>query len=437
VRHRLYRRIFLSLLGFVLAALVLAGLAGHLLLAEVVRTHLRSHLLSVGTDVARHLPPAGQPDAELQAGLERGVARWPVAAALFSRAGRRLAFTLSDLPPPPPGTDSPRWLASRAGPVLAVPLSDGRVLVLQPRRLPRPAGFVFAVLGMAALLAAASYPVARLMTRRLESLEEGVRRFGEGDLSARVDGSGDDELASLAASFNRAADRLQNLVEAQRRVLASASHELRSPLARLRLALELAGEDDPASVGDRLKAAAAEVQELDTLVEELLLAGRLELQPPAIPDEEMDLGALVAEEAARTAAAVEIRPTKLRADARLLRVLVRNLLENARRHGLDTPVEAGVEPLTPGPSGARLWVADGGPGVPEEERERIFEPFYRPAGSAGNRREGAGLGLHLVRRIAERYGGTAVCLPREKGGTRFEVTLRPPQSTTRQGTPNS
>ncbi len=426
MRHRLYRRIFLSLLGFVLAALVLAGLAGHLLLAEVVRTHLRSHLLSVGADIARRLPPAGRPDAELQAALERGVARWPVAAALFSTDGRRLAFTLSDLPSPPPGTDSPRWLTSRAGPVLALPLPDGRALVLQPRRLPRPAGFLLAVLGLAALLAAASYPVARLMTRRLESLEEGVRRFGEGDLSTRVASRGDDELASLASSFNQAADRLQGLVEAQRRVLASASHELRSPLARLRMAVELAG-DDPASVRQRLEAAAAEIKELDSLVEELLLAGRLELLPPPVPDEETDLGTILAEEAARTEAATQIRPTPLRADARLLRVLVRNLLENARRHGLGTPVEAGVEPLAAGKAGARLWVEDGGPGVPEAERERIFEPFYRRAGTAGDQGEGSGLGLHLVRRIAQRYGGTAVCLPLEGGGTRFEVTLRPPR----------
>ncbi len=426
MRHRLYRRVFLSLLGFVLAALVLAGLAGHFLLAEVVRTHLKPHLLTLGADITRRLPAVNRPDAEMQSALEGAVRRWPVAAALFGPDGRRLAFTLSDLPAPPPGLASPLWLASPAGPALAIPGADGRVVVLQPRRLPRPAGFLLAVFALAAFLAAASYPVARLVTRRLESLEEGVRRFGAGDLSTRVAVSGDDELASLAGSFNQAAERLQSLVEAQRRVLASASHELRSPLARLRMAVELAG-DDPASVKSRLETAAAEIRELDALVEELLLAGRLELQPPPIPDEETDLAPLLAEEAARTGAAATTRPAPLRADPRLLRVLVRNLLENARRHGLGTPVEAGVEPLGPPGSGARLWVADRGPGVPESERERIFEPFYRPAGPAGDRQEGAGLGLHLVRRIAQRVGGTAVCLPREGGGTRFEVSLKPPR----------
>jgi signal transduction histidine kinase len=107
----------------------------------------------------------------------------------------------------------------------------------------------------------------------------------------------------------------------------------------------------------------------------------------------------------------------------LLRVLLRNLLENAGRHGLGTPVEAGVEPLAGDRPGVRVWVADRGPGVPESERDRIFEPFYRPVGHDEGREGGVGLGLYLVRRIAQWYSGAAVCLPREGGGTRFEVTL--------------
>jgi signal transduction histidine kinase len=99
---------------------------------------------------------------------------------------------------------------------------------------------------------------------------------------------------------------------------------------------------------------------------------------------------------------------------------VRNLLENAQRHAGGTPVLAGVAPLDAG--GALLRVADRGPGVPEAERERIFEPFYRPPGH----REGEGGGLGLVRRIARHHGGDARCLPREGGGSCFEVELRGP-----------
>jgi signal transduction histidine kinase len=311
--------------------------------------------------------------------------------------------------------------------VLAIPLPDGRTLVMQPHRIPRPLGFVLSVIALAALLALASLPVARRITRRLETLEAGVRRLGEGDLTSRVRVEGDDELASLGRSFNHTAARLQRLVEAQRRVLASASHELRSPLARLRMALELS-RDDPAAARPRLDEAVAEVAELDSLVEELLLAGRLEVQEGIPAAEPVDLGALLSEEAARAGATAEIRPVTILGDPRLLRVLLRNLLENARRHA-GGAVETGVEP---GPEGARLWVADRGPGIPDDERERIFEPFYRPAGHAEGRDGGVGLGLYLVRRIAERHGGTATCRPRDAGGTVFEITFqsaaRPPRA---------
>ena len=427
MRRRLFHRVFGLLLGSVLVALGLSVLASHLLLSDLLRSHLRGHLEIVASAIARRLPGPGTAAVEMQAALERVLARWPwpVHAAVWSADGRRLAFTLADLPEPERGARSARWLTSPAGPALAVPVGDGRVLVVALRHFPRPAGFLIAVLGLAALLAGASYPVARLVTRRLEVLEASVRRLGEGDLSARVEVSGDDELASLASSFNQAAGRLQTLVEAQRRVLAFASHELRSPLARLRMALELA-RDDPAQERERIGEAVAEVGEIDALVEELLLAGRLELQAPLPPAEPVDVGALLAEEAARTGASAQPQVVRLNADPRLLRILLRNLLENARRHGLGSAAEAGVEALPGADAGARVWVADRGPGVPAAERERIFEPFYRPSGHAEGRDGGVGLGLYLVKRIAEAYGGTATCGDRAGGGTLFEVTLRPP-----------
>jgi signal transduction histidine kinase len=169
-----------------------------------------------------------------------------------------------------------------------------------------------------------------------------------------------------------------------------------------------------------LKAGAErDLAELDALIGELLEASRLEAQGAARA-EEVDLLALVAEEAARIGADVEGAPIVLRGDARLLRRLTRNLLENARRHGKGSPVEARVG--KDGAAGARLSIADRGPGVPEPERERIFEPFYRPPGGA-EAGEGYGLGLALVRQIARAHGGDVRCRPREGGGTVFEVTL--------------
>jgi len=134
----------------------------------------------------------------------------------------------------------------------------------------------------------------------------------------------------------------------------------------------------------------------------------------------VDLLGLLAEEAARVGAEASGDAASVRGDARLLRRLVRNLLENARRHGGGTPIEASTAAPSPGRVGLR--VADRGPGVPDGERERIFEPFYRPAGAAETG-EGYGLGLSLVRQIARAHGGDVRCLAREGGGTVFEVEL--------------
>jgi signal transduction histidine kinase len=157
-----------------------------------------------------------------------------------------------------------------------------------------------------------------------------------------------------------------------------------------------------------------DVEELDDLIGELLVASRLESGAPFERLEEVDLLALAGEEAARTGAEASGEPLRVRGDARLLRRLVRNLLENARVHGEGRGVEIEVR----GASGsAELLVSDRGPGVPAEERERIFEPFV------SGRPERAGLGLALVRQIARRHGGDARCLPREGGGSCFLVQL--------------
>ncbi|MEO6324757.1 MAG: HAMP domain-containing sensor histidine kinase [Thermoanaerobaculia bacterium] len=424
MRSRLFHRIFATLLLFVLLAVVLSAVAGHVLLSDLFRAHLRPHFEDHAGAVARELPAASQPESELQAAVERVSEKWPLHLAVFGPDGRRLAFTSVDVPGPRTGAPLPDWFRAPAGHTLAVRMKDGRTLVIQPRNLPRPVGFLVAVIALACVLALASYPVARLVTRRLDVLEAGVRRLGEGDLGVRLEVSGEDELASLATSFNQTAGRLQTLVEAQRRMLAMVSHELRSPLARLRLALELL-PGDPS--GKRISDAVAEIHELDALVEELLVAGRLDLQPPFAPASPVDVGQILEEEAARTGAVVRLvdaRPIQLRADARLVRMLVRNLLENAQRHGAGEEVECGVEVMNEPRHTVRVWVQDRGPGVSEGERERIFEPFYRRAGHRETDDGGVGLGLYLVQRIAQTYDGDAVCLARENGGSRFEVVLR-------------
>ena len=279
-------------------------------------------------------------------------------------------------------------------------LHGGAPPVFPPQ--PGPPPHLLGLVGVAGLMALGTYPVARGITRRLETLRRGVEDLGHGDLAARVPVQGRDEVAALARSFNKAAERIEALVRGQRHMLASASHELRSPLARLRLSVELLAEaGDEAQRATHLAEAVRDVAELDRLVEDLLLVGRLEAGAD-LRAEPVDLLALAAEEAARADGEAEGDPLVIAGSPTLLRAMLRNLLENARRHGAP-PVTVTVR--ANGPE-AVVEIRDAGPGVPPEERERIFAPFVR--GSCG-RVGGAGLGLALVRGVAVRHGGRARC----------------------------
>ncbi len=274
---------------------------------------------------------------------------------------------------------------------------------------------------LALLISIAAYPVARRLTMRLARLKTAVAAFGRGDLGNRAAVEGQDEIAALAQGFNDAAVRIEALVAAHRRLLAHASHELRTPLTRLRLGIELLGEQVDSVRRAELN---RDLAELDDLLEEILLASRLEaLGETSRFDEECDLLAVVAEEVAhypeaQLAFAASLRDLPcIRGDARLLRRLVRNLLENARRHGAP-PVQVQIARDL---ALVRLRVTDAGAGVPAEDRERVFEPFYR--GREAQENVGYGLGLSLVRQIAERHGGTVECLADADSISAFVVRL--------------
>jgi len=203
--------------------------------------------------------------------------------------------------------------------------------------------------------------------------------------------------------------------------VANASHELRSPLARLKMALALRPDRERDPKLDQ------EVQrnlgELDALLEELLMSARVEAQQgQALRREPVDLLGLVAEEAARVDVPLDELegelPDDWMGDERLVRRAIRNLLENARRYGGDSQSVA----LRRSPGTIDVVVLDRGPGVPEALRERIFEPFFRLPGHA-EVAGGVGLGLALVRQIAEAHGGAVRCEPREGGGSRFVLSL--------------
>lgn len=314
-----------------------------------------------------------------------------------------------------------------------VPMQNGDTVFVQ---LPRPANRPpptpvpdwwyppYNILSLLVLVAAAvalgAYPIVRRLTKRLETLQQGVERWGEGELSLRLSEEGQDEVAFLAQRFNIAADRVQALLLSHKALLANASHELRSPLARIRMGLELVRHQPGSGAVDEIS---RNIHELDQLIDEILLASRLDAAPDDLgPLEPVDLVGLAAEECARTDADFEtlagVTSLQVMGQTRLLRRLLRNLLENARRHG------GGASGLTLTQQGdwVELRVYDSGPGVPVPMRERIFEPFFRLPG-ASERDGGVGLGLALVRTIAQRHGGQVQCTDNPGGGACFVVRL--------------
>lgn len=365
-----------------------------------------------------------------------------------SRRRRPPGARIAARPPGEPEAHAPSFgLQSHNGngPEFVVLMLDGQIVHMQLPRPPRspwnlaPFGFFWTLALVALAVALATYPIIRKLTRRLELLQNGVEKWGEGDLSIRVPEVGQDEVAFLATRFNHAAQRIENLVKShesllasQKSLLANASHELRSPLTRIRMGLELMGSPSSPTFKNEIT---RNIAELDQLIEEILLASRLDAREADLGTiEPVDLIGLAAEECARVGAELEVLggsdPTTLASPhdepsalpvqgvTKLLRRLMRNLLENARRHAAGNITVS----LRPVDRQAVIRVCDRGPGVPPELRERIFEPFYRLPG-ATERDGGVGLGLALVKSIVIRHGGTVDCENRPEGGACFVVRL--------------
>ncbi|MFZ5544461.1 MAG: ATP-binding protein [Pseudomonadota bacterium] len=452
----LYVRIYLTIVAVLLLFALVAGWLAQRNL-EQERRQLQSmageRTAAWAALIENSLPPASAPEAAQRAALLDWAERLRMPLALDSPSGERIATS-------PPFA---RYEAEPSGTrrVLRVPLSDGRALwIMRPalmrgfraaphapgerppappdgpgareRRpapglsLPAPPLFVGG-LGLAAALvllfvavAVGAYPVVRRLTRRLEALQRGVEAFGAGALHQRVDESGRDEVAAVAGSFNRAAERIEQLLRSHQTLLANASHELRSPLARLKMAVAMIEGAGPEQRARLRREIHTNIAELDALVEEVLLASRLDAQPGLERRDPVDLVGLAAEEGARVGASLDAsaQVPPVRGDERLLRRAVRNLLENARRYGGEE-----VSVALAVPAGAvELRVCDRGPGVPEAMRERIFEPFFRLPGHA-EQAGGVGLGLSLVKQIAERHGGSVRCEVRAGGGSCFVLRL--------------
>jgi len=281
------------------------------------------------------------------------------------------------------------------------------------------------VMGVAVLLC---YLLAYYLTAPVRQLEKAVERFGGGDLSARVGSLRQDELGHLARTFDRMANRIETLVTAERRLLLDISHELRSPLARLGVAVELArsGENLDASLNRIQK----ESDRLNALVGQLLQVTRAEGDPSSLRRHPVQLDQLVQQlvddsliEAAARGCELKFErrePVQVEGDPELLRRAIENVIRNAIRY---SPRETAVEVSLARSNGkAVVDVRDHGPGVPEEALPHLFDAFYRVETDRNRNSGGIGLGLSLARRAIELHKG-AIRAKNAQPGLEVEMEL--------------
>jgi signal transduction histidine kinase len=260
-------------------------------------------------------------------------------------------------------------------------------------------------------------------------LRHAVQAFSEGDLTRRMEVDGRDEVAALARDFNQMADHLNDMLNSQRRLVSDVSHELRSPLARLRIALELAqrkgGNDEVLARIDK------EANELETLVTHLLTLARIESGQYRLETQRIDLNELIAEivrdanyEGASKGCSVRQYsegPILLDIDPVLIRAAIENVIRNALRHSPDNAevrVSSRVEP-----GNCQIVVDDNGPGVPDEAVKNLFKPFARVDDARDRASGGFGLGLAITGRNLHAHGGQAIAENRPEGGLRVTLTL--------------
>jgi len=273
-----------------------------------------------------------------------------------------------------------------------------------------------------------SWALAYHFTRPVRDLQKAVDRFGQGDLSARVGSTRRDEMGQLSRAFDRMAERIQTLLTAERRLLLDISHELRSPLARLGVAVELARSGD--DLNTSLNRIQKESDRLNALVGQLLQVTRAEGDPNSLRRESIRLDTLVEQlvgdagiEAASHGCRLEYQtrePVTVEGDPELLRRAVENVLRNAIRYA---PKESPIEVSLARRNGtAVVDVRDQGPGVPEEALARLFDAFYRVETDRNRTSGGIGLGLSIARRAIELHKG-AIRARNRKPGLEIELEL--------------
>jgi two-component system sensor histidine kinase CpxA len=285
-------------------------------------------------------------------------------------------------------------------------------------------GFAFGLAGIALVIALLTIPVSRMITKRVKGLTESSVRIAEGDLSHRVTVKGKDEIGELGRSFNRMADKLERMIQGGRELTANISHELRSPLARIRIAEELLRERLERGHYDNyerhLDDIREDIEELDGLIGRILLLSKMDIQETHVTFERLDPSDLITELLERLKPAINRRELHLKSDLSFdppfqgdkeaLRTALLNVLENAVKF---TPEEGDVTvTMHSEQESLKISVTNTFEALSEEDLTNIFEPFYR---SEQIREPGSGLGLAITKRVIEKHGGTIKAINSTEG----------------------
>ncbi|HBE93254.1 MAG TPA: hypothetical protein DDW55_12315 [Gammaproteobacteria bacterium] len=269
------------------------------------------------------------------------------------------------------------------------------------------------------------YHATRRLFAPLDVIQEGVRKFGDGDMAHRIDIRRKDELGELAGSFNTMADDIQQMLDAKRQLLLSISHELRSPLTRARIAAEMLDDNE------RKAEIIQDIHEMESLIEELMETERLSSRHMRLNKAHHDVISLMHDVISTYFSDAGITtyfpgsPVMLDVDAARIKLLLKNLLENAVRHSPDNALPPELR-LCLDERKALITVIDYGVGVEADHLPHLTEPFYRVDSSRQRETGGYGLGLYLCRMIAEAHGGKLVIESKPGRGTTVLVELPVP-----------
>jgi signal transduction histidine kinase len=281
------------------------------------------------------------------------------------------------------------------------------------------------VLFAVAAVVFAAHGVLKRLLLPVRLLGDGVARLSDGQLDVVVPTRSADEFGKLTDAFNRMVGRIKDMIRTREQLLVDVSHELRSPLSRLKVAVQFVGEPD---IKARMS---TDLAALDVMIGELLELERLR-DGPGLNTTQQDLNAILEEVAAGfhdRSPGVRLSPTAsevpVDVDPERMRIVFRNLLENAVKYSL--PDSRAVEVSVSQNAGhVVVRVTDDGPGIPEADKAHVFEPFFRLDPSRSRKTGGYGLGLSIAKRIVEAHGGTIAVANNPARGASFMVTLKAP-----------